>query len=160
MTRVAGRILHLRLKAEEGAVRTALIAVDGALAEAGVTDDMRHCAQIALAEACNNIVRHAYGPDGAVPDPDIELDLALDAGGLQVTLRDRGGPMPTGGLPGPDLPPIDPGDPLTLPEGGFGWPILRGIARALSHSRHNGRNVLRFRLALSEKTAPAERKAT
>jgi serine/threonine-protein kinase RsbW len=159
MTDAGGRVLRLRLKAEGAAVRTALIAVDTALAEAGVADDLRCRTQIALAEACNNIVRHAYGAGPPVDEPDITLHIAMDAGGLQVTLRDRGGPMPAGGLPGPDLPPIDPDNPLALPEGGFGWPILRGMARALSHSRHNGRNVLRFRLPTAERPQTAERNA-
>jgi serine/threonine-protein kinase RsbW len=162
-----GRIIGLRFAATRDAVRGALIAVDRALDAAGFGRELRDRTQIALAEACNNIVEHAYGAadDGAgygagngagngrggtAADAVITLDVAADRGGLQVTLRDRGGAMPGGRVPVPDLPAVDPGDPLGLPEGGFGWPLLRGMARALSLSRQNGQNTLRFRLPMSE----------
>ena len=45
---------------------------------------------------------------------------------------------------------LDLDDPLSLPEGGFGWPILRSMTRALSISRRNGQNILRFRLPAAE----------
>ena len=99
----------------------------------------------ALAEACNNIVEHAY-PVGDTIKAMIGLDIADDRGGLQITLRDRGLPMPDGQLPGIAWPAIDPDDPLTLPEGGFGWPLLRGMAQALCLSRQSGQNILRFHL--------------
>jgi serine/threonine-protein kinase RsbW len=166
-----GRIIGLRFAATRAEVRGALIAVDRALDAAGFGRELRDRTQIALAEACNNIVEHAYGAadDGAgygggygggygagyggggtAGDAMITLDVAADRGGLQVTLRDRGGAMPGGRVPVPDLPAVDPGDPLGLPEGGFGWPLLRGMARALSLSRQNGQNILRFRLPMSE----------
>jgi serine/threonine-protein kinase RsbW len=154
-----GRIIGLRFAATRAEVRGALIAVDRALDAAGFGRELRDRIQIALAEACNNIVEHAYGAadDGAgyggggtAGDAMITLDVAADRGGLQVTLRDRGGAMPGGRVPVPDLPAVDPGDPLGLPEGGFGWPLLRGMARALSLSRQNGQNILRFRLPMSE----------
>lgn len=154
------QIISLRFPARDAEVRGALLKVDAALDRAGIEADLRHRAQIALAEACNNIVEHAYDPASDVSDPAITLDVAVDRGGLQVTLRDRGGPMPDGRLPGPDLPPIDPGDPLGLPEGGFGWPLLRSMTRALSLSRRNNQNILRFRLPMAEKTPDAGRNAT
>jgi serine/threonine-protein kinase RsbW len=143
-------IITLRFPAEEGEVRSALIAVDAALTAAGVDRDLRDRTQIALAEACNNIVEHAYGDGADAPEPTITLEVAADRGGLQITLRDRGVPMPGGAVPRPDMPEFDPQDPLALPEGGFGWPLLRGMARALSLSRKNGQNILRFRLPLVE----------
>jgi serine/threonine-protein kinase RsbW len=144
------RIISLRFPAEEGEVRGALLGVDAALAAAGVDRDLRDRTQIALAEACNNIVEHAYPAEGGGADPVITLDVAADRGGLQIALRDRGEPMPGGRVPAPDWPEVDPGDPLGLPEGGFGWPLLRGMARSLSISRQNGQNTLRFRLPMAE----------
>lgn len=153
------QIISLRFPAVDAAVRGALLQVDDALAAARVDGDLRHRTQIALAEACNNIVEHAYTREEAHSDQAITLDISADLGGLQIALRDRGGPMPDGRLPGPDLPPIDPGDPLNLPEGGFGWPLLRGMTRSLSLSRRNGQNILRFRLPLTEKGGPPGRNA-
>ena len=153
------QIIGLRFPADEGEVRRALLSVDAALAATGVDRDLRDRTQIALAEACNNIVEHAYGAEAAMSDPAITLDVAADRGGLQVSLRDRGGPMPGGRAPVPDLPEIDPADPLGLPEGGFGWPLLRGMARSLSVSRRNGQNILRFRLPMAEIPANRGQKA-
>ena len=142
-------VITLHFPAQDRAVRSALLKVDGALVAAGVMREMCDRAQIALAEACNNIVKHAY-PFDSVDTPMIALDIAGDRGGLQIILRDRGGPMPEGRLPGPDLPPLDLDNLLELPEGGFGWPILRRMTCSLSLSRHNGQNILRFRLPVVE----------
>lgn len=145
------RLVNLRFDANAAAVREALMQVEATLAQAGASDDLRLRTQIALAEACNNIVEHAYRPlpEGVVPI--IQLDIAGDAGGLQITLRDRGRSMPDGPLPGQVLPAFDATDPATLPEGGFGWALLREMTRALSLSRQNGQNILRFRLLHADK---------
>lgn len=151
-------LISLYFPAQDTAVRAALLKVDAALQEEGIARDLRDRSQIALAEACNNIVEHAY-PFAATDDPMITLDIAGDRGGLQITLRDRGGPMPDGQLPGNDLPLIDLEDPLSLPEGGFGWPLLRSMTRALSLSRRNGQNILRFRLPAVEYQVQARQNA-
>lgn len=142
-------LISLHFPAQNTAVRSALLQVDATLRTEGIDADLRNRTQIALAEACNNIVEHAY-PDQRCDDPAITLDIASDRGGIQITLRDKGGPMPEGRLPGPDLPALDADDPLFLPEGGFGWPILRSMTRAISISRRNGQNILRFRLPTAE----------
>lgn len=151
------RLVNLRFAADETAVRAALITVDTILADAGATHDLRTRTQIALAEACNNIVEHAYKPLPDGRDGRITLDISGDAGGLQITLRDRGRAMPEGPLPGRVLPRIDPSNPANLPEGGFGWPLLREMTRALSISRRNGQNILRFRLLLTDTPGPLGR---
>jgi serine/threonine-protein kinase RsbW len=145
-------LISLHFAAQDVAVRAALLKIDAHLRSLGIDDDLRDRTQIALAEACNNIAEHAYAQDLS-DDPSITLDIACDRGGIQVTLRDKGGPMPEGQLPGPDLPPLDLDDPNLLPEGGFGWPILRSMARALSLSRCNGQNILRFRLPATDNPA-------
>ena len=144
------RLVNLRFAADETAVRAALITVDTILADAGATHDLRTRTQIALAEACNNIVEHAYRPPPDSREARITLDISGDPAGLQITLRDTGRAMPEGPLPGRVLPDIDPDDPANLPEGGFGWALLRNMTRALSISRRNGQNILRFRLLLTD----------
>lgn len=152
------RLVNLRFSATEQAVREALLKVDAILAAAGAAEDLRTRAQIALAEACNNIVEHAYQPRDSA-DAGIVLDIAGDPAGLQITLRDKGCAMPEGPLPGRELPPIDPDDPDSLPEGGFGWALLREMTRALSLSRRNGQNILRFRLMHADKPGHLGRNA-
>lgn len=140
--------------AEMGAVRATLLTVDARLDQRGVSTDLRACTQIALAEACNNIVEHAYR---ATPTRGgmIGLDIVAHRRGLQITLCDRGQPMPQGRLPNPRWPPIDAKNLRTWPEGGFGWPILRGIACCFHLSRRDGQNVLRF--VLPKAAAPGKK---
>ena len=152
--RLRRRLVNLRFAADATAVRAALITVDTILAQSDAPPDLRSRTQIALAEACNNIVEHAYRPKPDSREAQIMLDISGDAGGLQVTLRDRGRAMPDGPLPGRILPHIDPDTPATLPEGGFGWALLREMTRALSISRQNGQNILRFRLHMTDTPSP------
>ena len=153
------RLINLRFPATGAAVREALLRIDAGLAAAGADADLRTRTQIALAEACNNIVEHAYAPPFDIPDPTITIDISGDPGGLQIALRDRGRAMPEGPLPGRELPPLDPTDVAALPEGGFGWALLREMTRALSISRRNDQNILRFRLLLADKPGPLGRNA-
>jgi len=143
--------VSLRFDASETAVRDALLQVDAALAAGGTSQELRTRAQIALAEACNNIVEHAYRPPSDMGDKAIRLDIAGDRAGLQITLRDSGRAMPEGPLPGRELPPLDRDDVQAWPEGGFGWALLRETTRALSLSRHRGQNILRFRLPRADR---------
>ena len=135
-----------RFPASNAAVRETLLQIDAALCAADVDADLRTRAQIALAEACNNIVEHAYGPLDPSGAQMIRVDIAGDQDGLHITLRDQGRAMPDGPLPGCRLPPLDPKNPHTLPEGGFGWALLRKMTRALSTTRHDGQNILQFQL--------------
>ena len=144
------RLVNLRFAATLCDVRAALLTVDAQLAAAGASGDLRARAQIALAEACNNIVEHAYTPPPPGVEAVIAIDIAGDPAGLQITIRDKGRAMPEGPLPGRTLPEFDPDDPANLPEGGFGWALLRGMTRSLSVSRQNGQNILRFRLLHAE----------
>jgi serine/threonine-protein kinase RsbW len=97
---------------------------------------------ITLAEVLNNIVEHAYS---GLPPGVICVDLRLLADGLHCRVEDQGHPMPESGLPRGDLPAVDVGVP-DLPEGGFGWRIIRSLATDLTHVRTGGTNRLAFRL--------------
>lgn len=108
---------------------------DGVLSE--LADAERTTAQIVLAEVLNNIVEHAYAGQGGR----IDLLLAPEVGGLRCVVTDCGVPMPSGRLPKGRSP--RPGD---LPQGGFGWFLIRSLARDLRYSREGGRNELSFRL--------------
>lgn len=144
------RVIAVSLRASGPDVRAALLRVDAALGARQVAPDLRARAQITLAEACNNIVEHAYPPRAACRDDDIALEIASGADGLHVRLCDRGRPMKGGRPPDRAMPPFDPDDLQTLPEGGFGWPLLRGMARDLRLVRQDGWNILSFRLPAAE----------
>lgn len=131
--------LQLVIPADTLAVRSALVRMCDTLVLQGLTEEDRGTVEIVLAEVLNNIVEHAYadGP-GA-----IEVTLRRAPDGLQCQVIDHGVRMPGDRLPEGTLPPITGDD---LPEGGFGWHLIRALSKDLSYSRSAGRNRLTFRL--------------
>ena len=134
-----GEQLRLVIPAEAGAVRQALQAACDTLLLRSLTEDARGTVQVVIAEALNNIVEHAY----STGEGEIELSLKRKDGKLSVLITDRGHPMPGGHLREGRLPEPDPAD---LPEGGFGWFLIRSLSQDLRYCRSEGRNHLFFRL--------------
>lgn len=99
-----------------------------------LSDSLRLC----LAEALNNVVEHAYC---SARDRRIEVSLRLAAGGFDVSVTDSGAPMPGGELPA-GQPDLDFGDLDNLPEGGFGWMLIRAEVDRLAYERRGDLNVL------------------
>jgi serine/threonine-protein kinase RsbW len=125
------------------AVREALCALFDRLMVGTIEDDTRTTAQIVLAEALNNIVEHAY----AQTPGDIEVTLEISARGLKCSIVDHGSPMPDGALPDGRVAVPLPGMTMDdLPEGGFGWNLIRTLSQDLSYSRVGGENLLTFRI--------------
>lgn len=84
-------------------------------------DDEVYHVQMAVDEACSNIVEHAYGPgwQGA-----IELTCCIqDQGDLIVSIHDNGRPFDPSTVPDP---PIG-ADLENLPEGGLGLYFMRRL---------------------------------
>lgn len=126
------------------AVRQGLAALFESLLLRRLDDANRGKAEIVLAEALNNIVEHAYA-DGS---GEIELTIRLNSRGLNCRIVDQGAPMPKGALPRGQLAPAD-----DLPEGGFGWYLIRTLSEDLSYSRIEGQNQLTFRLTTEQSLA-------
>lgn len=94
--------------------------------------------QIALAEAVNNVVEHAY-PGHSTGNVDIRCKLSDQE--LRIRISDAGPPFPDGKLP--EGAPRDISGPLeTLPEGGFGWYLIRELTNEVHYERENGNNQL------------------
>lgn len=108
-----------------------------------LSDDDRGTAEIVLAEVLNNVVEHAY----ATHSGDIRLFLSLGDGSLHCVIEDEGHPMPGGNPPAGNLP-----DPKEMPEGGFGWHLIRILSSDLRYERDGRCNRLSFSL-------PAEQSA-
>ncbi|MBL4916661.1 ATP-binding protein [Szabonella alba] len=100
--------------------------------------DLRGTAEIVMAEILNNIVEHAYAGEGGR----IEMALQDGEGGLHCSISDRGRPFPLGEPPAGGLPDLSD----DLPEGGFGWALIRAYAEDLNYERRDGWNHLRFRI--------------
>ena len=146
-TAAGGVLSRTAFRATYENVRLAIETAMSTLDPLGLTSEERGSVEIVLAEALNNVVEHAYSPG----DPgEIKLVLRHGRAGLLIEIRDTGKPMPNGktplGLHPADVKPRDP-----LPEGGYGWFLIRELARDLVYDRENGENFLIFRMAISGK---------
>ena len=95
--------------------------------------------ELVLAEILNNISEHAYPSGSGV----VELLLRKEADVLDCRVRDWDYPMSDGDLPTGLLP-----EAQDMPEGGFGWHIIRALAEGLCYRRLVSCNELRFRLQI------------
>ena len=132
-------------RAEFETVRETLSELDDWLDWLGMRADPRGSAELVLAEVLNNIVEHAYG-EGAPGD--VELSVGHSQKFLSCRLTDWGRPMPRSELPEGKSAALDV-DLAELPEGGFGWFLIRQMVEELHYHRDNDRNVVSFRLPLS-----------
>ncbi|MEM8632811.1 MAG: ATP-binding protein [Pseudomonadota bacterium] len=138
------RSMEMTLPGEAHAVRTALERARAWLCQHGREMEDLGTGALVLAEALNNIVEHALAD---TPGSQVNVILAFADRGLSVRLTDTGVPMPQGELPlgrlRTEFSGID-----DLPEGGFGWFLIRDLTHDLAYQREDGRNVLTFRLAV------------
>ncbi len=132
-----------RFSAGDRETRAVLCDLVRALGNAGIGSDDVSNAELIVAEVLNNVSEHAYA-DGAGP---VELKVAIDCGGFCCEIADCGQPMPANDAPDPELPVIAPPD--NLPEGGFGWHIIRCLSSDLSYRRDQGWNRLSIRMPWS-----------
>ncbi|WP_010140671.1 ATP-binding protein [Oceanicola sp. S124] len=121
-------------------VRRALQTIIADLQELEIEE--RGSVELVLAEVLNNVVEHAYG---AEERGWISLECASQPDGLHFRIRDEGRPMPK------DTPPMGAPAPLPeqrehLPEGGFGWFLIRDLSRDVQYRRLDEMNELTFRI--------------
>ncbi|QCO55662.1 ATP-binding protein [Pseudorhodobacter turbinis] len=120
------------------AVRTGLADLLASDALCAMEQDARGAAEIVLAEVFNNVVEHAY----ATSQGKIEVCLKDHPEGVLVTVTDSGIPFPQQQLPQGLLPEVKSSD--DLPEGGFGWYLIRSQVRHLAYRREGKTNHLTF----------------
>ena len=135
--------LRIVLASETVAVRRALRQLEARLAPLSLNAEEKGTLQIVLAEALNNIVQHAYDGGAGV----VEVEVTRGETGLVFSVVDRGKEMPEGEVPLGRIPDY-PTDAEEMPEGGFGWFLIHDLTRELTYQRIDGRNILKFRLAL------------
>ncbi|MFN4203068.1 MAG: ATP-binding protein [Tabrizicola sp.] len=132
--------LHLVFGADPLAIRRSLSRMLASPPLSGLVVEARAVAELVLAESLNNVAEHAYGEGGG----SVEVTLRQDAGGVLCLIVDSGRTMPNGRLPEGQLPPSNTSRLQDLPEGGFGWHLIRSLCAELSYTRSEGRNILRF----------------
>ncbi|MGD1995826.1 MAG: ATP-binding protein [Anaerolineae bacterium] len=74
--------------------------VTRAAEDAGLGESAIYAVEMAVDEACSNIIQHAYGDERR---GDIECTCRISGNGLTVILHDRGRPFDPEGVPEPDL---------------------------------------------------------
>jgi len=130
------RVFTWNFLADDLATRAMLQQLVAALTGAGLAESDISNTELILAEVLNNIAEHAYA-DGIGP---VEVTVELHKDGLVCAIADQGRPMPAGMVPDPEFPEIAPPD--HLPEGGFGWHIIRCLTSDLGYQREDGWNRL------------------
>ncbi|MFU8777288.1 MAG: ATP-binding protein [Roseovarius sp.] len=136
---------ELGIAASDLAVRDLLTRTRDWLRAHALTDETCGTVEIVLAEALNNIVEHAYPPEAPGA---IRLALRLGPARLVCVLSDHGTALPRGALPDGTLPNHEVARDA-LPEGGFGWFLIRDLTDRLDYRRDAGWShlTLEFRLA-------------
>ncbi|WP_417250251.1 ATP-binding protein [Celeribacter sp.] len=143
-TSIKDLAFHKRLvfTATDTNVRRGLRAVFHSLRDMTLAPEEAACIELVLAEALNNIVEHAYTD---TPDGLVEICVSRDAKGLSFQISDRGKPMP-GGQPPLGIRVLDNTGVQDLPEGGFGWLLIRELANDLDYRREGNTNMFSFRI--------------
>ncbi len=109
-------LLSRRFRAAAAELKETRHAVRDTLAEAGVDDtDVQDCV-LALDEACQNVIRHAYGPDR---EGDIALTITREGEHLIFHLTDW--------APRIDPSEVEPRDLDDLRPGGLGTHLIREV---------------------------------
>jgi len=128
------------------AVRDALSKLLDGLAPLSLDVEEAGTVELVMAEALNNIVEHAY-PDGDAAGP-IDITCEHQDDGLHLTVIDRGRGMPDGRTPLGAQVEVDVAL-NDMPEGGFGWFLIKDLAKNVTYQRIGSENHLNLRLAVS-----------
>ena len=136
-----GDRLHLVFLASPDAIRDNLAFMLERLPLCQLTPDGRGTAELVLAEVLNNVAEHAY----AERTGSVAVTLTRVQAGIACLVVDQGHPMPGDCLPQGRLPRVDVAI-EDLPEGGFGWHLIRSLTVELSYKRVHGCNRLSFLL--------------
>lgn len=100
--------------------------------------------EIVLAEALNNVAEHAYPED---VQGELRLIVRRRAKALMFEIRDKGRPMPQGRAPMGEHPVTEFDQQDEMPEGGYGWFLIREIVSDLVYDRRDEENFLLIRMS-------------
>lgn len=127
---IESRLTNVALLGE--AVRSSCLAV-------GMTGEAASEVELAVVEAVNNCIEHAYSMAG---DGQVSVALEIGSETVQIQVSDRGQPMPPGTLEAAASPSFDPSDTVGLPEGGMGLDIVKQLMHDVRYESAAGINVL------------------
>ncbi|MEP1536050.1 MAG: ATP-binding protein [Paracoccaceae bacterium] len=142
------KAVNISVTSGEMAVRTALEKLQTALKPLDLAPEESGAVELVMAEALNNIVEHAY-PEGSPAGP-IRIRATHKSDGLHLTVVDEGLGMPDGKLPLGAPAQVDV-DLFDLPEGGFGWFLIKDLAKDVEYKRLGWENHLKLRIIVGIK---------
>ncbi len=130
------RVVTLHVESRLDHVELAARAMRSLCATAGLPGREAAQVELAVGEALNNVIRHAYhGAAGHM----IEVTFAHESGQLTIEVTDEGDPMPPGR---PVVFDFDPADIAHLPEGGMGLFLIHSVMDSVEYRRLGERNTL------------------
>lgn len=135
--------------ATQNGVRDLLSQGRARLLAASIPEAWLGTVELVWAEALNNIAEHAYA---GMTAGKVDIEVTVDGPFVSATIRDFGKPLPgltlpTGGLPDSS------GAVENLPEGGFGWFLIRELCDNVAYWHKNGENHLSLVLRAPENNA-------
>ena len=137
---------NVSFQARQDAVRDAIERLITGLQPWGLDSDMAGTVELVIAEALNNVVEHAYA--NTSPPCPVHIACERQPNGVLIRIMDEGSEMPNGALPMGLAPDVDV-DLMDLPEGGFGWFLIRDLAKDVEYHRDGAHNILNLRLDLA-----------
>ncbi len=140
----AASVTRVIVPSEPFAVRRVLIDLRQRWLADGTPTVLCDTGEQVLAEALNNVVEHAHADRNYGR---IDIETTFSRAGLAFCIRDDGAPMPDEELPMGKLAELS-GGRDDLPEGGFGWVMIRTLTRDLLYMRQDGWNQLNFRIPM------------
>lgn len=138
--------LDLSFPAVDRQASAGIETISAQLTAHGLPDDQIGDVRIALAEAINNVVEHAYV--GIAP-AQVEVHCRLCREKLDVVILDTGNPMPGLQVPRGEPASVDTSR-QELPEGGFGWFLIRQLANDVRYEHRDGYNRLELRFVIAD----------
>ncbi|PIV74873.1 MAG: ATP-binding protein [Rhodobacteraceae bacterium CG17_big_fil_post_rev_8_21_14_2_50_65_11] len=135
-----------RFPAVPQVVTMELVGLNQTLTQLGLPIESLFSLELVLAEVLNNIVEHSYEDRG---EGMIELAITVYDHAIHCDVTDHGNPMPNGCLPPKRRYDLETTGLHDLPEGGFGWGLIRDMTCGLSYTREAGVNRLCFYIDLA-----------
>jgi len=130
-------VRRLTIPGRLDAIEAACECVEAGAQDAGFDDSTSYACQLAVAEACENIVIHGYRRKAG---GDIRLEVTASRGDLTVRLEDSAPPFNPARPP--DEQEWDRHDP---PVGGLGLHIIHRVMDRVTYARRSGLNRLTMR---------------
>lgn len=141
-----GKCLDLIFAATESEASAGIAQLSKCLETQGLPPHKASDVKIALAEAINNVVEHAYAD---VTPAKVQVRCRLHKNWLEILIADTGNPLP--GFRVPDGVPAPLGSTIQgLPEGGFGWFLIHELTSDIRYEHSEGCNRLSLRFDFPE----------